>query len=221
MLSFCLAASRSASVSITDLCLRVSAHTAPPPCLPHSAGTGRCGLDSTQFHCCACDKARQNLQSNWKSGMHPPATINWPPFRSKANWSLFRTVAQMYKSQVTGTYHHPSPLAPVSPRRNISHSQVYPSKSRYQDDDDDLDQVMSQFGSNYREGGEPEGRVKRHLNPSKLKQLRFTRHVVNLIRKGKVGSSLPPPPPPLPPHPPHTRTHVKPPNTDNTVRCYM
>ena len=218
MLSFCLAGSRSASVSITDLCLRVSAHTVPPPCLPHSAGTGRCGLDSTQFHCCACDKARQYRQLNWKSGMHP-ATINWPPFCSKANWSLFRTVARMYKptykSQVTRTYHLPSPLAPISPRRNVSHSQVYPSKSRYRDDDDDLDQVLSQFGS--REGGETEGRVKRRLNPSKLKQLRFTRHVVNLIRKGKVGSPPPPPPPP----PTHTHTHVKPLNTISYDRCYM
>jgi len=152
-----------------------------------------CGLDHTRSHSWLCDTARQNRQLSLKSGMHPLARMNWPPFCSRTNWSLslFRTVVQLckptYQSKVTRAYcYHLSPLATISQHRTFSHSQVYPSKSRHQDSDGDVDlQVLSQFER--MEGG---GTVKRRHNPWKLKQLRFTRHIVNLIRKGKVRSSF-------------------------------
>ena len=128
------------------------------------------------------------------------STACWFLFQPRTYWSPFCTSAHLhtctFNPAVTRVYHSYCVSMPTSVylrRRNISHSLTHHlSKPEDKDDKDDVDledrlQAMQPF--RMRRGGGGEG-VKWHQNPWKLKRLRFTRHVMNLVKKGKVSTSF-------------------------------
>ena len=118
--------------------------------------------------------------------------MSWSPFQPRTYWSPFHTSAHLHTctfnpdvSRVNHLYctcvSIPTTVYPR--RRKISHSLTHHLSKPEDKDDIDVDdslQAMPPFEVRRGEG---------HQNPWKLKRLRFTRHVMNLVKKGKVGGT--------------------------------
>ena len=154
----------------------------------------RCGMTPSSSQCgmCASNHWNQHLCLMQPSKMccsvfH--SRMYWSPFQPRTYWSPFHTSAHL----LTCTFHldatRVNPLycvcrsTTVYPqRRNISHSPTHHLSKPEDEDDIDVDNSLQAMPPlEMRRGGG-------HQNPWKLKRLRFTRHVMNLVKKGKVGA---------------------------------
>ena len=169
------------------------------PAMPQRLFHDRCGMTHSSSQCGMCASNHWNQQLYLRqnkaclsskmccSVFH--STIYWSLFQPRTYWSSFHTSAPLHTctfnpdaTRVNHLYCVSQSTTVYPRRRNVSHSLTHHLSKPEDKDDIDVDdslQAMPPF--EMRRGGG-------HQNPWKLKRLRFTRHVMNLVKKGKVGT---------------------------------
>ena len=211
MLALCLAAGRSRGRSALAECMMGTGNIerispAMSPCLLHD----RCGVTHSSSQCGMCASNHRNQQlclrknkaclsskiccSEFHSRMYWSPfhfKMYWSPFQPRISWSPFHTSAPLHTctfnpdaTRVNHLYCVSQSTTVYPQRRNVSHSLThYLSKPEDKDDIDVDNSLQAMPPLEMRRGGG-------HHNPWKLKRLRFTRHVMNLVKKGKVGAYI-------------------------------
>ena len=198
MLALCLAAGRSRGRSALAQCMMGTENIErmSPAMSPHLLHV-RCGMTpSSSSQCGMCASNHRNLQlclmqpskmccSVFHSRMY------WSPFQPRISWSPFHTSAPLHTcmfnpnaTRVNHLYYVSQSTTVYPQRRSVSHSLTHHLSKPEDKDDIDVDNSLQAMPPlEMRRGGG-------HQNPWKLKRLRFTRHVMNLVKKGKVGAYI-------------------------------
>ena len=211
MLALCLAAGRSRGRSALAECMMGTGNIerilpAMSPRLLHdrygvthsSSQCGMCALNHRNQQLClrqnkACLSSKMCC-SEFHSRMYWSSfhfKMYWSPFQPRISWSPFHTSAPFHTctfnpdaTRVNHLYRVSQSTTVYPQRRNISHSLTHHLSKPEDKNDIDVDSSLQAMPPlEMRRGGG-------HQNPWKLKRLRFTRHVMNLVKKGKVGAYI-------------------------------